>query len=129
MIKKNKNKVLSVDNVSEVQLKLYCFDEYRHGERKNRKNKNRDKKENIQSKLDVGDFVHPEIEISDDYTAKFFIDENRILNCINPVCPDCKSNNIVKGSLYSKKVVSEDFDGSIVMRRYKCKKCNRTFHT
>ena len=77
--------------------------------------------------MDVGDFVHPDIEISDDYTVKCFIDENGILNCINPVCPDCKSNNVVKGSLYSKKVFSEDFDGSIVMRMYKCKKCNRTF--
>ena len=75
MFRKNKNKVLSIDNVSEVQLKLLGFDEYIHGEQKNRVNKSSGRKENVQSKLDVGNFVHPEIELSDDYAAKYFIDE------------------------------------------------------
>ena len=39
MFKKSKNKVLPVDTVSEVLLKLCDFDEYSHGEQKNRVNK------------------------------------------------------------------------------------------
>ena len=79
--------------------------------------------------MDVGNFVHPEIELSDDYAAKYFIDEDGVLNWINPVCPHCKSNKVSKSGLYSKNIISEDFIGSIDMRGYKCKKCNRKFIT
>ena len=42
-----------VNSISEVQQKLFGFENFNHGERKNRKRKNVRKMNNIQSELDV----------------------------------------------------------------------------
>ena len=125
---KNK-KVLPINNVSDVQLKLYGFDDYSHGNQKKRKIKNSSRTKNIQSQFDVGEYTDSKIIISDEYSVKYSIDENGILNWINPVCPHCHTNKVKKWSLYSKNVVTEYFCGTIIMRRYMCKKCHKTFIT
>ena len=126
---KKNNKVLPIHNVSEVQQKLFDFDDFDHGSRKKKKNKKSSKKYDTQSKLDMGDYKDPVIKISDEYSNKFFIDENNIIHSINPVCPHCKSRKVSNWGFYSKDVISEDYCGDIIMKRYKCKKCNKTFIT
>ena len=126
--KKNK-KVLPINNVSEVQQKLFGFDDYCHGNQKKRKLKNSSRTEKIQSQLDVGDYTNPKIIISDEYNAKYSIDENGILNWLNPIYPHCHSHKVRKCSLYSKNIITEYFTGTIIMRRYMCKKCHKTFIT
>ncbi len=64
MFFKKSNKAFSIHNVLEVQQKLFGFDDFDHGNRKNRKKKTLRKSKNIQSKFDVGDYKDPEIKIS-----------------------------------------------------------------
>lgn len=129
MFDKKHNKVLPIKSISEVQLKLFDFDNYNHENQKNRKVKNDSRTKNIQSQLDVGDYNDPKIIISDKYRAKYSIDENGILNWINPICPYCNSHKVKLWSLYSKNIISENFTGPITIRRYMCKKCHKTFIT
>ena len=129
MFLEKSNKAFSIHNVSEVQQKLCGFDDFNHGNRKNRKRKNPRKTNNVQSKFDVGDYKDPKIKISEKYSNKYYIDENGVLGSINPRCPHCKSININQWGIYSKKVISEEYCGNIPIQRYYCKKCHKTFIT
>lgn len=129
MFTKKVNKASLVNNISEVQQKLFAFENYDHGVQKKKKRKNVSKVNDIQSKLDVGDYKDPEIKISDEYSSKVFMDENGVINCINPICPHCNSRKVIQWSLYSKNIISEHYSGEIIIQRYYCKKCKKTFLT
>lgn len=129
MIRKNNNKVLSILNLLEVQQKFFGFDDFDHKTRKRAVRKNSNKSNEIQSKLDVGDYNDPKIILSEEYDSKYYIDEHDIVGNINPICPYCNSRNIIKWSSYSKNIISENYCGEIFFRRYKCKRCNKTFLT
>ena len=127
MIRKNKNKLLPIRNVSEVQEKLFAFDDSDQGKRNNRYEKSLQNSNDYQSKIDVGDYKNPEIKISDEFTNKYFMYENGVISSLNPVCPNCNSHKVIKWALYSRYIISEDYSGEIVIQRYHCKKCNKTF--
>lgn len=129
MFFKKSNKAFSIHNVLEVQQKLFGFNDFDHGNRKNRKKKTLRKSKNIQSKFDVGDYKDPEIKISEKYSNKYYIDENGVLGSINPFCPHCHSRKVTQWGLYSKNVISEEYCGNIPIQRYYCKKCGKTFIT
>lgn len=63
---------------------------------KKRKNKNRRQKIENQSKFHVGKYKDPELIISEEYTSKYYIDENGIIGCLNPICPNCNSRKVTK---------------------------------
>lgn len=129
MFSKTNNKALPILNVSEVQQKLFDFDDSGRENRNNGQRNDLRKSNDFQSKLDVGNYKHPEIKISDEYANKYFMDENGIIHSLNPICPHCNSHNVVKWSFYGRKVISEEYCGEIIIRRYYCKKCNKTFMT
>ena len=129
MFQKKLNKASMVNSISEVQQKLFDFENSNHGERKNRKRKNVRKMNNIQSELDIGDYKNPKIKISDEYTNKYFMDEYGVISSLNPICPHCNSRKVIKWSVYSRNIISEQYSGKILLQRYFCKRCEKTFLT
>ena len=129
MLLKNNNKALPINNVLDVQQKLFGFENFDHGKAKKRKNKTRSRKNKNQSKFHVGKYKDPELIISEDYTSKYYIDENGIIGCLNPICPNCNSRKVTKWDIYSKNIISEEYCGEILIRRYFCKRCQKTFIT
>ena len=87
------------------------------------------KSNDFQSTFDVGDYKDPEIKISDEFSNKYYIDENGIISSINPICPHCNSRKVVQWNLYSKNIISEQYCGEITIQRYYCKRCKKTFIT
>ena len=128
MLLKNNNKALPINNVLDVQQKLFGFENFDHGKAKNRKRKNNSRTKDKQSKFYVGEYKDPELIISDKYSSKYYIDEKGIIGCLNPVCPHCNSRNVTKWGIYSKNIVSEDYCGEILVRRYFCKKKSENFY-
>ena len=61
MLLEKNNKALPINNVLEVQQKLFGFDDFDHGKRKNRRKRNLKKSNDFQFKFDVGDYKDPEI--------------------------------------------------------------------
>ena len=57
------------------------------------------------------------------------MDENGVINSINPICPHCNSRKVIEWSLYSKNIISEHYCGDIILQRYYCKRCKKTFLT
>lgn len=129
MLLKNNNKALPINNVLDVQQKLFGFESFDHGKAKKRKNKTRSQKDENQSKFHVGEYKDPELIISEEYTSKYYIDENGIIGCLNPICPNCNSRKVTKWDIYSKNIISEEYCGEILIRRYFCKRCQKTFIT
>ena len=129
MFEKKLNKASSINNISEVQQKLFGFEDFDHGVLKNRKRKKVSKLRYIQSKFDVGDYKDPIIKISDEYSSRYFMDENGVINSVNPICPHCNSRKVIQWSLYSKNIISEQYSGEIILQRYFCKRCRKTFIT
>ena len=127
MINKKYNKAFPVYNLSEIQQKLFGFDEFDHGKVKKVKSKNRCKSNYIQSQFDVRDYKDPEIIVSEEYQNKYYFDENGVLSTLNPLCPHCHSRKVTQWGLYSKNVISEEYSGEIIIQRYHCKRCDKTF--
>ena len=128
LVEKN-NKALPINNVLEVQQKLFGFGDFDHGKRKNRRKRNLKKSNDFQFKFDVGDYKDPEIKITDEYHTKYYINENGIIGSLNPICPHCNSRKVIQWGLYSKNIISEQYCGNILIQRYHCKKCDKTFIT
>ena len=76
MLLEKNNKALPINNVLEVQQKLFGFGDFDHGKRKNRRKRNLKKSNDFQFKFDVGDYKDPEIKITDEYHTKYYINEN-----------------------------------------------------
>ena len=129
MLLKNNNKALPINNVLDVQQKLFGFENFNHGKAKKRKNKTCRRTNEKQFKFHVGKYKDPELAISDEYSSKYYIDENNIIGCLNPICPNCNSRKITKWDIYSKNIISEEYSGEILIRRYFCKRCQKTFIT
>lgn len=129
MLLENNNKALPINNVLEVQEKLFGFDDFDHGKRKNRKRRNRRKSNDFQFKFDIGDYKDPKIKITEEYRTKYYIDENGVMGSLNTICPHCNSRKVIQWGLYSKNIISEQYCGNIIIQRYYCKKCNKTFIT
>ena len=129
MLLEKNNKALPINNVLEVQQMLFGFDDFDHGKRKNRKKRNFRKSNDFQFKFDIGDYKDPEIKITDEYRTKYYIDENGVIGSLNPICPHCNSRKVTQWCLYSKNIISEQYCGKILIQRYHCKKCNKTFIT
>ena len=96
MINKKYNKAFPVDNLSEIQQKLFGFDEFDHGKVKKVKSKNRCKSNYIQSQFDVRDYKDPEIIVSEEYQNKYYFDEDGVLSTLNPLCPHCHSRKVTQ---------------------------------
>ena len=129
MLLEKNNKALPINNVLEVQEKLFGFDDFDHGKRKNRKRRNRRKSNDFQFKFDVGNYKDPKIKIAEEYRTKYYIDENGVIGSLNTICPHCNSRKVIQWGLYSKNIISEQYCGNITIQRYYCKKCNKTFIT
>ena len=129
MYPKNNNKAFPIKGLSDVQQKLFGFENFDHGKANKKISEKRSKAEDIQTQFDVGDYKDPEIILPKEYKTKYFLDENGVLGSLNPVCSHCNSRNIVQWGLYSKDVISEQYCGEIILQRYQCKKCNKTFIT
>ncbi|MBR1611614.1 MAG: hypothetical protein IJ672_09095 [Methanobrevibacter sp.] len=129
MLLKNNNKALPINNVLEVQQKLFGFENVDSGKAKKRKKKTCSRKKEKQSTFHVGKYKDPKLIISDKYTNKYYIDENMVIGSLNPVCPHCKSRKVTKWDIYSKNIISEEYCGEILIRRYFCKRCQKTFIT
>ena len=129
MLLKNNNKALPINNVLDVQQKLFGFENFNHGKAKKRKNKTCCRTNEKQFKFHVGKYKDPELAISDEYSSKYYIDENNIIGCLNPICPNCNSRKITKWDIYSKNIISEEYCGEIQIRWYFCKRCQKTFIT
>ena len=129
MFEKNSNKVLPINILLDVQQKLFGSEDFKHGNTKKRKNKKYKSKYEIQSKFDLKDYNDPEIKLKDEYNNRYFIEENGTLGIINPICPHCKSRKVKKWSVYHKNILSEEYCGEILIRRYYCKRCQKTFIT
>ncbi|MBO6275219.1 MAG: hypothetical protein J6M91_06770 [Methanobrevibacter sp.] len=129
MVFKKNNKALPINNVLDVQQKLFGFENFNHGKAKKRNSKTRSRTKETQSKFDVGDYKDPQLRISDEYTNKYYIDEDGIVGSLNPICPKCNSRKVTKWDIYSKNVISEEYCGEILIRRYYCKRCKKTFIT
>ena len=129
MLHEKNNKALPINNVLEVQQKLFGFDDFDHGKRKNRKRRNLRKSNDVQFKFNVGDYKDPEIKIADEYRTKYYIDEDGVIGSLNPICPHCNSRKVTQWCLYSKNIVSEKYCGNILVQRYRCKRCDKTFIT
>ena len=126
---KNNNKALPINNVLDVQQKLFGFENFDHGKARKRKNRIRSRTKENQSKFYVGKYKDPELIISEEYTSKYYIDENGIIGCLNPICPNCNSRKVTKWDIYPKNIISEEYCGEILIRRYFCKRCQKTFIT
>ena len=122
MVFKKNNKALPINNVLDVQQKLFGFENFNHGKAKKRNSKTRSRTKETQSKFDVGDYKDPQLRISDEYTNKYYIDEDGIVGSLNPICPKCNSRKVTKWDIYSKNVISEEYCGEILIRRYYCKR-------
>lgn len=96
MLLKKNNKALPINNVFDVQQKLFGFENFNHGKAKKRNKRNQRRSNEKQSKLHVGEYKDPELIISDEYTSKYYIDENGIIGCLNPICPHCNSRKVTK---------------------------------
>ena len=129
MLLKKNNKALPINNVFDVQQKLFGFENFNHGKAKKRNKRNQRRSNEKQSKLHVGEYKDPELIISDEYTSKYYIDENGIIGCLNPICPHCNSRKVTKWDIYSRNIISEEYCGEILIRRYFCKRCQKTFIT
>jgi len=70
MLLKNNNKALPINNVLDVQQKLFGFENFDHGKAKKRKKKTRSRKKENKSKFAVGNYNDPELIISDEYSSK-----------------------------------------------------------
>ena len=79
MLLKNNNKALPINNVLDIQQKLFGFENFDHGKAKKRKNKIHSRNKENQSKFHVGKYKDPEPIISEEYTSKYYIDENGIV--------------------------------------------------
>ena len=129
MLLKNNNKALPINNVLDVQQKLFGFENFDCGKAKKRKKRTCGRKKESQSTFYVGKYNDPELIISDEYVSKYYIDENGVIGSLNPICPHCKSRKVTKWTIYSKNIISEDYCGEILIRRYFCKRCRKTFIT
>ena len=96
MLLKNNNKALPINNVLDVQQKLFGFENVDSGKAKKRKKKTCGRKKEKQSTFYVGKYKDPELIISDEYAIKYYIDENMVIGSLNPVCPHCKSRKVTK---------------------------------
>ena len=129
MVFKKNNKALPINNVLDDQQKLFGFENFNHGKAKKRNSKTRSRTKETQSKFDVRDYKDPQLRISDEYTNKYYIDEDGIVGSLNLICPKCNSRKVTKWNIYSKNVISEEYCGEILIRRYYCKRCKKTFIT
>ena len=129
MFLEKNNKAFPINNVLEVQQKLFGFDDFDHGKRKNRRKRNLRKSNDFQFKFDIGDYKDPEIKIADKYRTKYYIDENGVIGSLNPICLHCNSRKVIQWCLYSKNIISEQYCGNILIQRYYCKRCDKTFIT
>ena len=96
MLLKNNNKSLPINNVLDVQQKLFGFENFDHGKAKKRKKITSIRKKENQSKFAVGNYNDSELIISDEYSSKFYIDENKVISSLNPICPKCNSRKVTK---------------------------------
>lgn len=104
MLLKNNNKALPINNVLDVQQKLFGFENFDHGRAKKRKNRKCSRTKENQSTFQVGTYKDPELIISDEYINKYYIDENNVIGSLNSICPHCKSRKVTKWDIYIQRI-------------------------
>lgn len=71
MLLKNNNKALPINNVLDVQQKLFGFENFNHEKARKRKNRTCSRTKDKQSTFNVGTYKDPELIISDKYASKY----------------------------------------------------------
>ena len=129
MFKKSKNKVPHIKGIVDVQQVFFGDEDFKKEKSIKKSVEKEDKPRYTQSVLDVGDYKEPKVKFFTKNTNKYYIDENLVIGELDPFCPKCNRNRVIKWNIYSKNVNSKDYSGEINIQRYKCKICGITFNT
>ena len=87
------------------------------------------KSSDIQLKLDLDDYIYSEVIDNPPLNEEFVINEKGIIGYVKPFCKHCYSRNVVKWNYTTRDWINDDFEGTVKVQRYKCKKCGRTSQT
>ena len=129
MVKKTKNKVLPVKGIVDIQQVFFDGKDFKK-EKSNKKSvEKRDETRYTQSVFEVSESKEAEEKIVSKNTKKYYIDENLVVGELDPICPKCHRNYVIKWNIYSKPVNSQEYCGDIKLQRYRCKRCDITFIT
>ena len=82
-----------------------------------------------QSVLQFDNFVDFRERFIPTVGRKYFVNENGIIEYVNPYCDNCHSHKIVKWHFTTRNWISDDFQGEVKIQRYKCKSCGKMFQT
>ena len=129
MFKKSKNKVPHIKGIVDVQQVFFGDEDFKKEKSIKKSVEKENKPRYTQSVLDVGDYNEPKVKFFTKNTNKYYIDENLVISELDPFCPICNRNRVIKWNIYSKNVNSKDYSGEINIQRYKCKICGKTFNT
>ena len=122
-------KAFPVNGLSEQQL-IFCGFENQELASKKRNNVfERIKSNDIQSKLDIVDYIELQNRKMPSFKPKYFVNENDVVGYVNPFCKHCHSHKLVKWNYTTRKLITNDFNGEIKIQRYKCNRCGKTFQT
>ena len=70
------------------------------------------------------------VETPRNVNQKLELLEKEHMDYLNPVCPYCKSNKVIKQEYRDRNLIIENQEPiKVYLRRYKCKSCNRKFST
>ena len=87
------------------------------------------KSSDIQLKLDLDDYIYSEVIDNPPLNEEFVINEKGIIGYVKHFCKHCYSRNVVKWNYTTRDWINDDFEGTVKVQRYKCKKCGRTSQT
>lgn len=87
------------------------------------------KSSDIQLKLDLDDYIYSEVINNHPLNEEFVINEKDIIGYVKHFCKHCYSRNVVKWNYTTRDWINDDFNGTVKVQRYKCKKCGRTSQT
>lgn len=122
-----------IKDISEHQLIFFDLDDPRFipfwkGEIKRNSNEQLNSPD-YQSVLQFDNFVDFRERFIPTVGRKYFVNENGIIEYVNPYCDNCHSHKIVKWHFTTRNWISDDFRGEVKIQRYKCKSCGKMFQT
>lgn len=122
-----------IKNMSEHQLIFFDIDDPRYipfrRQQRSKISSENEKLHDFQSCLELEDFEDFRRKYIPNTNRKLFMNENNIIEYVNPFCTHCHSHRVVKWNYTTRNLISEDFQGEVKVQRYKCKSCGKLFQT